>query len=70
MKMHACDSTLIASYGYEPKSRDLDIHFRSGPTWRYSSVPEPVFLEFLRSQSKGKYFLKHIRSQYPEKKLS
>lgn len=64
--MHECASTLIHSYGYDEKTLDLDIRFKSGPTWRYSGVSRETFLDFLRSGSKGKYLNANIKGKYTE----
>jgi putative intracellular protease/amidase len=66
--MHAAYSTLIHSYGWDEKTRDLDIAFHSGGTWRYAGVERERFLDFLRSASKGKYFLNYIKGRYAEEK--
>jgi hypothetical protein len=66
--MHGCSSSLLSAYGYDKNTLDLDITFRSGPTWRYSGVPLDTFLEFLRSGSKGKHFNAHIKGKYREEK--
>lgn len=67
--MHGCSSSLIAAYGFDKDTLDLDITFRSGSTWRYSGVPVDTFVEFLRSGSKGKYLNANIKGKYREEKL-
>jgi hypothetical protein len=64
MEMFECESSLISAYGYDPKALALDIEFHSGGTWRYLGVTQERFEEFLRSRSKGKHFLAHIKGKY------
>jgi hypothetical protein len=50
------DSTSIASIGYQPVRRELDIEFReSGDVYRYFDVPGEEHAAFLDSESKGTY---------------
>jgi hypothetical protein len=44
--------------------KTLTVRFKSGSTWRYDSVPEPVFRRMLSADSIGRYFAKHIRGSY------
>ena len=69
MKMFDANSTLIARYGYDPKSGELDIEFHSGGTWRYSGVRQDAFTAFLQAPSKGKYFLANIKLAYEATRL-
>lgn len=66
----AVTSSSIASIGYEPARRELDIEFRSGVVYRYGEVPERVFRQFLESSSKGRYFTQHIRDNFRFRRLS
>jgi hypothetical protein len=66
--MHKSSSSLIAAYGFDKDTNELDITFRSGPTWRYSGVPVDTFVEFLRSGSKGKFLNARIKGKYREEK--
>lgn len=55
------DSTAIASIEY---TQILDIKFRSGASYRYHGVPDAVYLDFVNSDSKGKFFQENIRNRY------
>jgi hypothetical protein len=60
MRRVAVDSTSIASIGYEPQRRELEIEFReSRDVYRYFEVPVDDFDEFLAAKSKGTY-LNHV----------
>jgi len=64
MRMFSCDSSYINSYGYDEDSRTLQIEFKNGAMYKYGSVPPEVFIEFVRSESKGKFFLAEIKDKY------
>ena len=49
---------------YDPDRRILEVHFRSGDEYTYSGVPEAVYEGLLDAESKGRYFIEHIRTQY------
>ena len=49
-------STSIASIGYFPAKRELEIEFRaSGDVYRYFDVPAEEFAGFMAAESKGTY---------------
>jgi hypothetical protein len=49
-------STSIASIGYSPVERELEIKFReSGDVYRYFDVPNEEYEAFIAAESKGTY---------------
>ena len=60
----AVESSSIASAGYAPASRLLEIEFRSGAIYRYREVPESVFTAFTAARSKGHFFSTQVRGKY------
>jgi hypothetical protein len=49
-------STTIASIGYLPAERELEIKFRaSGDVYRYFDVPSEEYAAFMAAESKGTY---------------
>jgi hypothetical protein len=59
---------MLARYGYEPETQELDVEFRSGDVWRYDGVSMETFVGFLRAASKGKYFLESIKGKHAEER--
>jgi len=56
MKRVLVDSSCIASVGYEPPERALDLEFRSGrKIYRYLEVPPEEHTDFMSAESKGAY---------------
>ena len=65
-RMHRVDSTSIGAIGYDRRTYDLYVRFlESGHTYVYRGVEERVFEEFLRAGSKGNYFNREIKGEYP-----
>ena len=61
----AVESTLLASIAYDAQREVLQLEFRSGAAYRYSGVPADICQSLLRAPSKGNYFNRHIRGQFP-----
>ena len=58
-------STSIASIGYLPAERELEIKFRvSGDVYRYFDVPREEYAAFMAAESKGSYFNGRIKDMY------
>ena len=50
------DSTSIASIGYDPRKRELEVEFRdSGDVYLYFEVPDEDHQAFMSAESKGTY---------------
>ena len=68
MSMHFVASTLADSIGYH--NGNLYIQFKSGNLYEYFNVPFRHYQGMLAAESVGKYYGKHIRGQYPRKKIA
>ena len=56
MQRRLVESSVIASMGYDPKWRVLELEFRgSGDIYAYFDVPPEEYAAFLRAESKGTY---------------
>lgn len=59
------NSSSIAAYEYNAQAETLVIEFiKTQGTYTYFDVPQVVFEEFERAESKGKYFYGFIRGRY------
>lgn len=65
MLVTAVDSTTLATIAYEAAHQTLWLEFRSDAVYVYSSVPSEVHQALLLADSKGGYFNRHIRGQFP-----
>ena len=57
-------SSVIRSYRYNPKRRELTVVFTSGASYAYMRVPTATYLELNAAGSKGEYFNAHIRNRF------
>lgn len=61
------ESEAIRSLGY--RSLTLEVEFTEGGVYQYFSVPKKIFLEFIRAESKGRYFQEQIRDRFQYRKV-
>ncbi|MBE9140925.1 KTSC domain-containing protein [Nodosilinea sp. LEGE 07088] len=54
-------SSNIASIGYEPNSRVLEIEFINGAVYQYSDVPKLVYEGLMAASSHGSFLDKNIK---------
>lgn len=59
-------SSNIKTADYDRIKRELKMTFINRPRWVYTyyNVPSRIWVEFVRSQSKGQYFSEIIRNSY------
>ena len=64
-------SSNIWKAGYKKKKMELTLLFINRKTWRYiyKGVPIRTWTGFLKSQSKGIYFVQNIKDTYNFKKI-
>jgi hypothetical protein len=65
MQRASIDSTSLASAGYDPKTRTLEVEFRGGRVYRYLHVPPRVYRALLEAESAGRFLNKEIKGTYP-----
>lgn len=63
------ESKLLAAAAYIAPRRLLFLRFHSGDVYRYFTFPAERYQEFLDAESHGRYFLAHIRNQFPYERL-
>ena len=66
----ALDSSSLASVAYDVERAILQIEFRDRSVYQYIEVPQEIHHDLLQAESKGAYFNKYVRNQYPSFKLS
>jgi hypothetical protein len=57
-------SSVIHSFDYDLRRRELLIVFQSGRRYLYQNVPPETFAGLQGSASKGDFFNAHIREQF------
>jgi hypothetical protein len=66
------DSSFIASIGYEPNgsgSGDAVVNMKAGRSYVYQGMAEHVFQQWLKEESKGKFFNASVKYNYTWHKI-
>lgn len=58
-------SSNVVSIGYDVGAETLEVEFKSGGIYQYYNVPEPIYLAFMASASKGGFLHDNIKNVYP-----
>ncbi len=58
------DSSNIARYGYDEKTRVLAVEFKNGGTYNYYDVPQMVYEQMNAASSKGQFLGQNIKGAY------
>lgn len=61
-QLNPVNSSHIEAVGYDATKKKLFIKFNSGHIWHYTPVTEGGYHEFLKAESVGTYFHKHIKT--------
>ena len=70
MKWQLLESKLLASSAYDAGTQTLYLRFRSGEVYRYFEFSQEQYQTFLEAESRGRYFLSHIRNQFRYARLA
>lgn len=70
MKRRAVESSALRSVGYDAELAVLEVEFTSGEIYRYHAVPPSAHRSLLQAESKGRYFVEHIRDVYPTARVT
>ena len=57
-------SSLVASVGYVPEYKVLEIEFQDGRSYQYFGVPDRIYKGLMAAESRGRYFNERIRDAY------
>ncbi len=57
-------SSNVAEIGYDAPTMTLEVAFHDGSVYQYFDVPERVYQEFMRADSKGKFQNANIRYNF------
>jgi hypothetical protein len=70
MNWQAIESKMFTAAAYEAQRRMLYLRFTSGDVYRYFEFSEEQYREFLAAESRGRYFLSHIRDRFQFERLA
>jgi KTSC domain len=57
-------STVIRSFDYDPRCRELVLVFQSGRRYIYQDVPREIFAGMQAASSKGEFFNAYVRERF------
>jgi hypothetical protein len=57
-------STSLASVGYQPATRILEVEFRKGRIYQYHEVGPDIVEQLMNAESKGRFMNAFIRQAY------
>jgi hypothetical protein len=69
MKRQRLDSSSLASAGYDPGRRVLEVEFLNGGVYEYGDVPEETYQALLGADSKGRFLNAEIKPHHPWRQL-
>lgn len=70
MRRQAVNSSNVASVGYDDATNVLEVAFKSGGVYQYSSVPRSIYEGMISAASVGSYFHKMVKDKYAFTKVS
>jgi hypothetical protein len=56
------ESTNIKEAGYDVETMTMFIRFHSGQLFSYTPISQPAWIQFMKAESKGKFFAANIRN--------
>jgi hypothetical protein len=64
------ESKMFTAGAYDASSRVLYLRFRSGDVYRYFDISHELHQQFLGADSRGRFFLDHIRDHFRYERLA
>ena len=55
---------MMKAVDYDDDSKELDITFVSGKTYRYIDVPPEIYIALLDAESQGQFFNEQIKDEF------
>ncbi|MBY0436905.1 MAG: KTSC domain-containing protein [Burkholderiales bacterium] len=65
-----CNSSQIASHGYDPATQTLEVEFKTGAVYQYDFVSQEVADGFSNCESVGAHFGAHVRGKFPHRMVT
>ena len=70
MNWQPLDSKMFLAAAYDADRQILYLRFRSQDVYRYFEFPDDRYQEFLNAESRGRYFLSHIRDRFRYERMA
>ena len=62
-------SSNIRTIGYEEATQTLEIEFLNSSIYQYYNVPQNIYSEMMKADSKGKFLHFYINNAYPNSRV-
>lgn len=69
MRHQKVTSEHIASIGYSPVDRTLEVKFANGSVYQYHGVPPQMHSQFMASPSHGQFFHHEIKPNFDAERV-
>jgi len=69
-KPQEVESSMMNEIAYDEATRQLNVTFKGGSSYQYYDVEQPIFDGLEQAESKGKFFIRHVRPWYKFKRVS
>jgi hypothetical protein len=63
-KWRQVDSSFIRAVSYASSTHTLSIRLKGNAIYTFKDVTKDTYKDFLKSQSKGRFFNKHLKDNY------
>jgi len=63
-------SSTVSTIDYDSKTRELTVEFLNGGRYVYEAVPESVYNDFVKAESKGKFVAKSLKNKFKTRSLT
>ena len=65
MERNMVASSNVRSVGYSEPAQTLEVEFLNGSVYQYYNVPEFIYSQLMRSDSKGGFLHREVKNFYP-----
>lgn len=69
MKLTAVKSSMLRAVGYDRKTGEMEVVFKTGDVYRYEKVPPSTYAALLKAKSIGAYMQENIIDVHPYYRL-
>lgn len=63
------NSSSIDGLSYDVVSKELTVRFTNGTMYRHTNVQKSLYDEFLKSESKGRFYISNIKFSHAATKI-
>jgi KTSC domain len=70
MDWQPIESKMFTAAAHDEHNQVLYLRFTSGDVYRYFNFPAAQYQKFLHAESRGRYFLSHIRDLFSYERLA